>query len=236
MNKSVLRWTNYVLRRVFVDSVSGSYFGSFALTDATSPLPVMISQFSAGVSTRDVGLNWTTTREMNNSGFNIERRSLASANTYTAWTEIGSVPGHGTTTQPENYAYTDKKLNVGTYQYRLKQIDYNGNDEYFSLNNPENVVIGKPGSADISQNYPNPSNPKTKIDYQIPFDGKVTIKIYDVVGKEVVTLVSSTLTAGYYTAEFDGTNYASGIYIYRMEADGTAGQKFTQTKKMVLLK
>jgi len=220
---------------VVTDSLGG--FNDFALTDLTSALPVVIASFGGSSSVRDVTLNWTTSREMNNSGFTIERRILTSLTTssYSAWQQLASLPGHGNTNEPVNYTYTDKKLNVGTYQYRLKQTDYNGNSEYFTLNNPENVVIGKPGNADVSQNYPNPSNPKSKIDYQIPFDGKVSIKVYDVVGKEVVTLVDADLTAGYYTAEFDGTNLASGIYIYRILAE-TPGQKFAATKKMVLLK
>jgi len=220
---------------VTIDSIGG--FNDFALTDLTSALPVTMSSFSGASSERDITLNWTTSREMNNAGFNIERRTVVNAgtSTYSAWGEVGSLHGHGNSTQPESYSYTDTKMNVGTYQYRLKQMDYNGDAEYFNLTNPQNVVIGKPGIAMVSQNYPNPSNPKSKIDYQIPFDGRVTIKVYDLAGKEVVTLYDGNQTAGYYTTEFDGTNVASGVYIYRIIAEGD-NQKFTASKKMVLLK
>jgi Secretion system C-terminal sorting domain len=83
----------------------------------------------------------------------------------------------------------------------------------------------------MSQNYPNPSNPKSKIDYQIPADGKVTIKLYDVIGREAVTIVNETKEAGYYTAEFDGTDLASGVYFYRLVAG-----EYKMVKKLVLVK
>jgi len=81
------------------------------------------------------------------------------------------------------------------------------------------------------QNYPNPLNPSTTISYQMPHEGLVTLKVYDVLGNEVSKIFYGNLGEGYYEAEFDGSNYASGIYFYRINAG-----KFSQTKKMVLLK
>ena len=125
------------------------------------------------------------------------------------------------------------KLSIGAYDYRLKQADYNGDFEFFNLQNE--VLIGKPDIFNISQNYPNPSNPKSKIDYQIPFDGKVTIKIYDIIGREVAALVDEVKQAGYYTAELDGSGLASGVYFYRINADGN-GRNYNKTLKMILVK
>ncbi|MEO8512043.1 MAG: T9SS type A sorting domain-containing protein [Ignavibacteria bacterium] len=87
----------------------------------------------------------------------------------------------------------------------------------------------------MSQNYPNPSNPKSKIDYEIPFDGNVSIKVYDILGKEIITLVNEFKTADFYSVEFDGSNLASGMYFYRITANG-GGKIFSKTLKMILVK
>jgi len=128
-----------------------------------------------------------------------------------------------------------KNKSLGFNGSAVVQIDFNSNYEFFNLTSPETVDIGKPSKADVSQNYPNPSNPKSKIDFQIPFDSKVSIKVYDIIGREVVSVLNENKEAGYYTAEFDETNLSSGVYFYRIIADGQ-GQTFTSTKKMILVK
>ena len=97
------------------------------------------------------------------------------------------------------------------------------------------VGVGIPTKYDLAQNYPNPFNPSTKINYDIPFDGKVSIKIFDMSGREVSTLVNDIQTAGYYTINFNGSNLSSGAYFYRISAEGN-GQNFVATKKMMLAK
>jgi hypothetical protein len=100
-------------------------------------------------------------------------------------------------------------------------------------------VSDLPLSYELTQNYPNPFNPSTKIRYTIPFvklsgnEGSVlvTMKVYDILGNEVVTLVNEEKVAGTYEVEFSAANLASGIYIYRLQAS-----EFTDTKKMVLLR
>lgn len=207
----------------------------FAIEDNASPMPVNICSFTNNVSGRDINLVWTTCQEVNNRGFYVERRTLVDekAGRFSDWISLGFVQGHGTSNEQHLYSYSDKKLLTGKFEYRLKQIDYNSNSEYFALN--KLVEIGKPNNAEISQNYPNPSNPKSKIDFQIPFDSKITIKVYDEVGKEVTTIINESRVAGFYTTEFDGTNLASGVYFYRIFAEGS-GQKFTKTMKMILVK
>lgn len=191
-------------------------------------LPVTISYFNSRTDKRNVTLLWGTSNEINNSGFEIERYD-ANKNGAAVWGKISFINGNGTTSEPHDYSFTDSRLASGNYKYRLKQIDYNGSFEYHNLNS--DVVIGTPGSYNISQNYPNPSNPKSKIDYEIPASGKVVLQIYDVTGQQVTTLVDKIQDAGYYTAEFDGTSLASGIYFYRLTS-----QNFSMVKKMVLVK
>lgn len=191
-------------------------------------LPVELLSFTYLKSERDVKLSWTTDNEINNSGFDLERKPVTLSGAE-GWQKITFVQGNGTTNEPKSYSFTDKKLQTGKYNYRLKQIDYNGSFEYFNLN--DDVVIGVPKDFSVSQNYPNPSNPKSKIDFDIPVNAKVTIKLYDVLGREVVTLVDEVKEAGYYTAEFDGTNLASGVYFYKLVSGS-----FAETKKMVLVK
>jgi len=83
----------------------------------------------------------------------------------------------------------------------------------------------------LTQNYPNPFNPSTKIKYQIPELSFVTIKVYDVLGKEVTTLINEEKPAGSYEVEFDASRLPSGVYFYRLQAGS-----FIETKKMILLR
>lgn len=187
-------------------------------------LPVELSSFVSAVNDNSVVLNWTTASETNNSGFDIERSSINGT-----WSKIGNVSGNGTSAVGHDYTFTDKNLSSGVYNYRLKQIDFNGNFEYHNLSNE--VVIGIPVKYDLSQNFPNPFNPSTKINYDLPFDGEVSIKIFDMSGKELKTLVDELKTAGYHSVEFNASGLASGVYFYSISAGS-----FTATKKMILLK
>lgn len=191
-------------------------------------LPVELSSFTSTVNGRNVELNWATAEELNNSGFDVER-SVAGTS---SWAKIGFVAGNGTTSEAKSYSFSDRGLATGDYSYRLKQIDYNGNFEYFNLSNE--VIIGVPTAFDLGQNYPNPFNPSTKIDYAIPFEGKVSLTIFDNSGREVAKLVNGNLSAGYYTASFDASSLSSGVYYYRLSISGTSN--FTETKRMMLVK
>jgi hypothetical protein len=145
------------------------------------------------------------------------------------WAKIGFIQGSGTTNEYKSYSYADQKLSAGNYHYRLKQIDYNGSFEYYEL--PSEVNITPPKTFELWQNYPNPSNPKSKINFEIPYDGRVTLKVYDILGKEVMTLIDDEIKADYYSIEFDGSALASGVYFYRI-----ASLNYTAVKKMVLVK
>ena len=188
------------------------------------PLPVELTSFVSFVNRNDVSLNWTTSSEINNAGFDIERKSSVSND----WQKVGNVSGHGTISTPSEYTFTER-VNTGTYNYRLKQIDLNGNFEYYNLSNEVNVGIIS--SYSISQNYPNPFNPETKIDFNLPEDGFVSITLYDNSGREISSLVNESKNAGFYTVKFNASDLSSGIYFYTIKANG-----FSATKKMILNK
>ncbi len=187
------------------------------------PLPVELASFTSTVSGNNVSLKWSTTEEINNAGFDIERSVNG------AWTKVGNVTGNGTTNEMKNYEFTDRGVASGTYNYRLKQIDFNGSFEYYNLSSE--VIVGVPDKFSIAQNYPNPFNPSTKIDFQIPADGKVKLAIYDNSGKEIAVLTDEVKTAGYYSVNFNATNLSSGIYFYKIEYNG-----MNKVMKMTLLK
>lgn len=227
---------------IFVNAGSseGSFTLSFFWPDSTwhcsrvisvdDPLPVELSGFAATVSGRDVVLNWRTLSEINSRGFDIER-----ASTNRTWSKIGFLSCIGNANTQTEYSFTDKGLLTGKYNYRLKQIDLNGNQEYFELGN--DVVIGIPAEFNLSQNYPNPFNPVTKIDYEIPNDGNASLVIYDVNGKEVRKLTSGFKSAGYYTESFDAAGLSSGVYFYILKLNASAeGKELIAVMKMILLK
>jgi hypothetical protein len=95
----------------------------------------------------------------------------------------------------------------------------------------EPVASKIPDKYNLEQNYPNPFNPVTRISYDIPKQGFVSIKIYDIIGKEIATLVNENKNPGTYVLEFDGSSFSSGTYIYRLESNG-----FIAAKKMILIK
>ena len=219
----------FAIRYMVVDGGPAGNNADFIGIDAlqvlgSGVLPVELASFVSVITNNNVTLNWSTASETNNSGFDIER-SIVNGQ----WSMVGNVVGNGTTTSPKNYSFTDRNLNSGNYNYRLKQIDYNGNFEYFTLSNE--VVIGVPVNFELSQNYPNPFNPSTKIDFQLPKDGKVNISVYDNSGKEVMTIVNEFKTAGYYSVNLNASSLSSGVYFYKINSDN-----YSSVKKMMLVK
>jgi len=228
-------WTQYPstpnINTKTITDTSLNSFNTYTFGDGSAPLPVNFTSFTSNVTGRDVKLNWTTASENNNAGFEIQRTEINIQNS--GWVKTGYVNGSGTKNTPTNYSFTDAKLNSGKYKYRLKQIDYNGN---FVFENLSNVVeIGIPSRFNISQNYPNPFNPVTKIDYDLPFDSKVSIRIFDISGREIQKLVNEQKPAGFYTVNLNAENLASGMYFYRIEANGN-NQNYTKMMKAMLIK
>jgi len=207
----------------YLNDPSGTSGDDFII-QGTTPLPVKLSLFNSNVKTNNIFLNWITSEEENNSGFDIERKRVNGE-----WKKIGFVHGNGTKNSESYYSFEDRNLATGKYHYRLKQIDYNGNYEYFDL---EGIVeVGVPSKFNLSQNYPNPFNPVTKINYDLPVSGLVTLTIYDILGKEVTTIVNEFKEAGYYSVSFDASELTSGVYFYKLVSGNNSA-----VKKLVVLK
>lgn len=191
------------------------------------PLPVELSSFSASINGTSVFLNWSTETEVNNYGFEIERASSLTSLTK-GWQKIGFVQGHGNSNSPKEYSFTDIPQ-VGTkYNYRLKQID---NDGKFEYSNIVDVEIGNPSKYQLKQNTPNPFNPSTIISYSLPMDGLVILNVYDIIGREVASLVNEYQKAGSYSVTFDGSKFSSGVYLCKFISD-----IYTASIKMILMK
>ena len=212
-----------------------TYYGAYdywwcldnILIEGSGLVPVEFTSFAATTDNRNVTLNWSTATELNNSGFQVERSSGS------AYEVVGFVAGSGTTTEIRNYNFVDQNVASGTYSYRLKQVDFDGTFEY--SNAIEVEVVGVKEFA-LGQNYPNPFNPSTTINFSLAVDSKVSLKIFDVLGQEVATLINGQMAAGSQKVSFDASSLNSGVYFYRIDASGVDGQKFSSVKKMILTK
>jgi myo-inositol-hexaphosphate 3-phosphohydrolase len=188
-------------------------------------IPVELISFTADIFESSVRISWITATEVNNLGFEVQRKLENSG-----WEKIGFVKGHGTTTETQQYKFIDNisDLQASSLAYRLKQIDYDGSYEYsevVEVTNPE------PTDFTLAQNYPNPFNPVTTISYSLPVISQVELVVYNTLGESVVQLVNEEKEAGRYKVEFNATNLPSGIYFYRLQTGS-----FVDNKKMVLMK
>jgi hypothetical protein len=200
-----------------------SHYGNEATAYVPEFVPVELVSFTASIKDDNVNLRWITASEINNSGFEIERSKNKSD-----WILRGFIEGNGTTTEQQFYSFIDENLAAGKYQYRLKQIDFDGSFEYSEI---VEVEVGVPDEFSLSQNYPNPFNPETSIEYRIGSIEKVSLKVYDMLGRKVATLVNEIKEPGIYEVKFDAGNLSSGIYYYALEAGN-----FRDIKKLILLK
>jgi hypothetical protein len=208
---------------------SNNNSGNFYSQADPVPLPVELTSFTVKVIGNSVKLDWKTETEVNNYGFEILRQAHTSTSlSLTGWEKIGFVNGNGNSNSQKSYSFSDQNANGSNkFAYRLKQIDNDGRYEYSNV--VEVTLV--PDEFALNQNYPNPFNPSTSIKYSVPQASLVTIKIYDVIGNEVQTLVNNKQDAGVYEVTFNAGNLASGMYFYKMQTDN-----FTQVKKMILIK
>jgi hypothetical protein len=192
-------------------------------------IPVELVSFTASVNFNNVTLNWITATEINNRGFEILRSLPAGRHgaQNDSWDLIGFINGNGTTTETSAYSFIDE-IAPGKYLYRLKQIDFDGTFEYSDV---IEVDVLAPKEFSLEQNYPNPFNPVTTIRYSIPTSEYVSLKVFDVLGKEVAVLVNEEKPAGKFQINFSADALPSGIYFYKLQA-GT----FIETKDMILLR
>jgi len=214
-------------------TAGGKTSNKFALwNDGT--VPVELTSFTAQAAGGFVNLSWTTATELNNYGFEIERMIVG---TEASWEKVGFVAGNVTTAEPHTYSYTDDvqllgRMTAHTLRYRLKQIDLDGGFEYL---NAVEVTIGKtPQSIVLGQNYPNPFNPETTIEFVVPESGLTTLKVYNILGQEVATLVNKNLSKEViHKAIFDGSLLPSGTYIYIISSTKS---RRSEKKIMMLVK
>jgi Secretion system C-terminal sorting domain len=212
-----------------------SYAGAtWVYATPSAPLPVELTSFTASPNRLIAELHWTTATEINNAEFEVEQRPLRSppltGDGTEQWHRVGSVAGAGTSNSPKSYSFVDKVGGAGTYSYRLKQIDRNG---AFKFSQEIQVQLGAaPKVFELSQNFPNPFNPTTTIEFSVPSDGHATLKVYNTIGQQVETLFDGAATAGeYHQATFDASRLASGVYFAQLRFGNGM-----QMKKLLLVK
>ncbi len=193
--------------------------------ERTTPLPVQLAAVHATVLPGSVvRIQWSTLVEINNQGFFVQRRSKDS-------TSFKDLPGSfqkaaGNSSVQHDYFFTDSAAGNGSWVYRIRDIDGDGTS-LFSEDLPltVNTVAAselEPVRYSLEQNYPNPFNPSTTIRFAMPRQGHVLLEVYNVLGERIATLVSGLTPAGSHEVKFDAHGLASGMYIYRLQADGMA--------------
>lgn len=191
-------------------------------------IPVELKSFTASVNKNTVLLNWTTATETNNSGFHIQRK--AGDNEFQT---IGFVEGKGTTTEVQNYFFADNNVGVGKFYYRLAQVDFDGSVNYTDA---IEVDVNPPLEFSLSQNYPNPFNPATTIEFSLPVKSSVVLKVYDIIGQEVLKAIDTEMEPGYHKLNLNLARFSSGVYMYRIDVKGVDGKNHSAVKKMILNK
>lgn len=186
-------------------------------------LPVELTSFTASVSKNNVTLNWSTATELNNRGFEVERRSVDGE-----FAAIGNVAGNGTTTERKEYSFTDASVPAGQYYYRLKQVDFNGT---YSYSNEVLADVQAPALFTLEQNYPNPFNPNTNVSFSLAKPTFVKLSVFNLLGEEVQVLKNEFMDAGSHSVTFNASSLPSGTYIYRIDTP-----EFSSVKKMTLMK
>ena len=213
------------------DQLDDSWLGLVTLQGDNALLPIELTNFTASAHGRQIELHWATATEVNNYGFEVERKAMSNEqSTMNIWTRVAFVQGHGTTSSPQLYKYNDAVQSSGKFQYRLKQIDHDGNFVYGPT--VEVSVTLTPDDYALSQNFPNPFNPSTKIQFALATTQFAEVKVFNSLGEEVKTLFSGVGEAGVVNeVQFDGKEFASGVYFYSLTANGRH-----EIKKMVLLR
>jgi len=201
-------------------------FSIFTIGESAQPLPVELSSFTASIAGDGVKLNWSTTTETTNSGWEVEQRLTVTGETG-LFRKVGFVAGKGTTTEAQTYSFAVSGVKANLAEFRLKQIDMDGKSTYSQILSLE----VKPSAFELSQNYPNPFNPSTTIRYSVASAGPVSLKLYNSLGQQVKTLVQSAQPAGFYSVPLNAADLSSGIYFYVLEAGN-----FKSVKKLTLVK
>jgi hypothetical protein len=185
-----------------------------------STLPVTLLSISATAKDNSIKLNWATSTEINNSGFEIQRSVNG-----TSWSVIGFVNGAGNSTSVLNYSFTDENLAPHRYYYRLKQIDI---DQRFVYSPVVSAIVDGTETFSLEQNYPNPFRNETIIKFTLPRSGKVNLSLFDMNGRLVKVLVNETKESGAHAVNLNSAMLSSGLYYYKLQTgDNSAVKKLT---------
>lgn len=229
--QTTLPASNYAVHVIDTMNVFAGQSGGFYKLTSPYFVPVEFHSFTANAVNNVVTLDWQTATETNNYGFEIQR-SINNNDFET----IHFIQGAGTTTDKRSYSYSFDEKYFGTIEYRLKQIDYDGTTAY---SNVVLVDITSPNSFELIQNFPNPFNPTTTIQFQISSAGSVNLRLYDVLGNKIADLISNeNYQPGVHSFFFDSNRYnlSSGIYFYKLEVVEVNNINYSATKKLVLMK
>ncbi len=208
-------------------------------TTQSNPLPVQLTSFTAEANQNGVTLKWHTATETNCAGFEVERRGVSgqwsvASNQWSVisgqWEKIGFIAGAGNSATPKPYAFEDSNVGAGRYVYRLKQVDNDGRYEYFG--NVEIEIDALPQGLVLSDNYPNPFNPSTNLEFRVRNAKRARLVVCDIVGREVAVLFDGLAEAGRaYRMQFDGRDVSSGTYFAVLES---GSQRIV--KRMLMIK
>ncbi len=199
-------------------------------------LPVELMSFSAKSANNSVQLEWTTASESDNMGFIIDRKTKSSD-----WVQIASyisdnsLKGQGTKSSSTQYCFTDANADIeNNYTYRLSDVSINGDVNILGTTSVD--ISAVPTTTQLFAAYPNPFNPSTTLNYNLAQDSFVNIAVFDIMGRQIKTLVNQQQVANQYNIQWDGLTDAgitapSGTYLIRMQANG-----YHNTQKILFLK
>ncbi len=195
---------------------------SYVATYSSTPLPITLLNFTVTKQGDNAQLNWSTSSEENNKGFEIQRSTDQST-----WTVLNFIAGAGNSQTEKDYQYLDQNLPAGTYYYRLRQVDYDGNSSFSKV---VSVTFDGGVALELKQNQPNPFSNYTSISMVIPKAGRVQLMLYDQMGRPIQLLMDEEKMPGTYTVSMNKNGLSSGIYYYKMNALGQV-----IVKKMTIL-
>lgn len=176
------------------------------ISNGVSPLPVELTSFNAYLKSSTVSLSWNTATELNNFGFEIERRSGNGD-----WEMVGFVAGHGTSSSPRSYSFSDDVTSLrGAVSYRLKQIDRDGTTDYSAT---VMVSINSASTVEVMSAYPNPFNPTTTVNFTLATASTVQLGLHDITGREVKSIL-------------DGAALGEGAHSQTVNADGLPSGRY----------